>query len=135
VREPLTAEEKMTLKTAAYGAVSLVSNADPGVFSLVKESFAASNPFADATGLVKDALTTGRLPRLPNESLTELEAFVLPMLRRSVAILETKAPQELDNYRSTVVSAIDRAGRASRGVNAAEVAMTAKVRDALGATG
>lgn len=135
MREPLTTDEKMTLKTAAYGAVSLVSNADPGVFSMIKESFAASHPFANATGLVKDALTTGGLPELPRESPAELEAVVLPVLRQSVAILQAKAPQELDNFRSTVVTAIDRVGRAYRGVNEDEAAATARVKDALGATG
>jgi hypothetical protein len=134
VREPLTAEEKMTLKTAAYGAVSLVSNADPGLFAMVKESFAASHPFADATGLVKDALTTGGLPALPRESPAELQAVVLPVLRQSVAILQAKAPQELDNFRSTVVTAIDRVARADDGVNQDEAAMTATVKDALGAS-
>lgn len=135
MREPLTTDEKMTLKTAAYGAVSLVSNADPGVFSMIKESFAASHPFANATGLVKDALTTGGLPELPRESPAELEAVVLPVLRQSVAILQAKAPQELDNFRSAVVTAIDRVGRAYRGVNEDEAAATARVKDALGATG
>ena len=42
VSEQLTAEEKSTLKMAAFGAVYLVSHADPGAFDMIKESFAAS---------------------------------------------------------------------------------------------
>jgi len=42
----LSDEEKTTVRNAAFGAVYLVSNADPGVFSMIKESFAASAALA-----------------------------------------------------------------------------------------
>lgn len=135
MQEPLTAEEKSTLKTAAYGAVFLVSNADPGVLAMIKESFAASSALAESIGLVKEALTTGGLPDLPRDAPDEVEAATLPALRRSVQILQAKAPQEVDHYRSTVIMAADRVAGASEGVSSGEAAMVAKVKEALGLTG
>lgn len=133
--EQLSAGEKSTLKTAAFGAVFLVSNADPGLLDMVEESFAASDALAGTTGLVREVLTTGGVPRLPSDDPAAVEAAVLPALRRSVEILQAKAPQELDNYRSTVVAAADRVANATDGVNPAEAAMVSKVRDALGVNG
>jgi hypothetical protein len=130
--DPLTDEEKQTLKTAAFGAVFLVSNADPGFFSTLRESFAASGALAGSTGLVKEIMTAGALPRLPKDSPERVEAAVLPALRESVNILTAKAPDELENYRMTVLAAADRVAKASEGVSAHEAAMLAKVRDALG---
>ncbi|MFY1633459.1 hypothetical protein ACN27F_09290 [Solwaraspora sp. WMMB335] len=127
----LTDDERSTLKTAAFGAVYLVSNADPGVFGMVKESFAASGAFAGATGLVREVLATGDLPRLPRDTPAEVERLVLPALRESVAILTAKAPQELEPYRSTVIDAADRVAQAASGVDPAEATMVDKIRQAL----
>ena len=132
VSELLTADEKAILKRAAFGAVFLVSNADPGVLSMIKESFAASGALADTAGLVKEVLTTGGLPQLPRDDPEAVEVIVLPELGRAVEILETKAPQEADNYRRVVLIAADRVASASEGVGEAEATMVAKVRAALG---
>ncbi|MDG4767333.1 hypothetical protein O7632_25045 [Solwaraspora sp. WMMD406] len=127
----LTDDDRETLKTAAFGAVYLVSNADPGVISMVKESFAASGAFADATGLVKDVLSTGPLPKLPRESADEVERLVLPALRRSVAILTEKAPHEVEQYRATITGAAQRVARAAAGIDPAEAEMVGKIEQAL----
>jgi len=128
----LTDEEKSTLKTAAFGAVYLVSDADPGFFAMLRESFAASDALAGATGLVKQVLTTGPLPKLPRASTAEVEAHVLPLLERSVAILREKAPSEVDNYQAAVVTAAEQAANAAHGVNAREADALAKVKTAVG---
>jgi hypothetical protein len=130
--DTLTDDEKRTLKTAAFGAVFLVANADPGFFSMLRESFAASGALAGSTGLVKEVVTAGALPKLPKDSPEQVEAAVLPALRQSVQILAAKAPAELENYRTTVLAAADRVANASEGVSAREAEMLAKVRDALG---
>jgi len=49
-----TDSEKQSLRNAAYGAVFLVSNAEPGMLDMVKESFAASKSFAKASGDMLD---------------------------------------------------------------------------------
>ncbi|MFY1695321.1 hypothetical protein [Solwaraspora sp. WMMA2101] len=127
----LTDDERSTLKTGAFGAVYLVSNADPGIFSMVRESFAASDAFAGASGLVKDILTSGELPKLPRDTPAAVEGLVLPLLRRSVAVLTAKSPHDLDEYRSTVLGAVDRVARAASGVDPAEQKMIDKITQAL----
>lgn len=121
----------MVLKTAAFGAVFLVSNADPGLFSMIKESFAASDAIARTSGLVKDVLTTGPLPELPFASPLELESMVLPALRRSVEILRDKAPEEVPTYRSVVLDAANHVAEAHRGVQPAEANILTKIAAAL----
>lgn len=130
---PLTPDERATLKRAAFGAVYLVSEADPGFLAMLRESAAASDAFTDATGLVFDVLTTGALPTLPRNDPQKAEAAVLPALRQSLAILAAKAPDQVDGYRATVLSAVERTAAAVHGVNEREKVVLAKVRAALGA--
>ncbi|EEP73822.1 hypothetical protein MCAG_04149 [Micromonospora sp. ATCC 39149] len=129
--QPLTDEERLTLKTGVFGAVFLVSNADPGMFAMLRESFAASGAMAGASGPVKEALTTGPLPRLPRDSALEAESVVLPALGRAVEILRAKSPEDVASYRSLVLAAADRVARAHRGVASAEAAVIDRIRDAL----
>ncbi|MEU2611222.1 hypothetical protein ABZ570_06485 [Micromonospora sp. NPDC007271] len=131
IMEPLTADERLTLKTGAFGAVFLVSNAEPGMLAMVRESFAASGALGEASGVVKEALTTGPLPELRRDSAVEIEAIVLPALSRSVAILREKSPGDVEAYRSVVLAAADRVAQAQRGVTPAEASVLDRIRDAL----
>jgi hypothetical protein len=128
VSEPLTTDERATLKRAAFGAVYLVSNADPGFMAMLRESAAASGAFTHTTGLINEVLTTGALPKLPRDNP---EAAVLPALRESLTILAAKAPDLVDAYRSAVLAAVERSASAAHGVTAQEAAIMAKVRAAL----
>ncbi|MGC4896359.1 hypothetical protein [Micromonospora sp. DT31] len=129
--ERLTADERLTLKTGAFGAVFLVSNAVPGVLAMVRESFAASGALAEVGGVVKEALTTGPLPQLPRGPVPQVESVVLPALGRSVEILGAKSPGDVETYRSVVLAAAERVARAHRGIEPAEAAAIEKVRRAL----
>ncbi|MFI7302198.1 hypothetical protein ACIBM8_03220 [Micromonospora aurantiaca] len=129
--ERLTADERLTLKTGAFGAVFLVSNAVPGVLAMVRESFAASGALGEVGGVVKEALTTGPLPQLPRDSVLEVESVVLPALGRSVKILRAKSPGDVETYRSVVLDAADRVAQAHRGIEPAEAAAIEKIRQAL----
>ncbi|KAB1907937.1 MULTISPECIES: hypothetical protein [Micromonospora] len=129
--ERLTADERLTLKTGAFGAVFLVSNAVPGVLAMVRESFAASGALAEVGGVVKEALTTGPLPQLPRDSAMEIESVVLPALGRSVEILRAKSPDDVETYRSVVLAAAERVAQAHRGIEPAEAAAIEKIRQAL----
>ncbi len=131
MEQRLTDEERLTLKTGAFGAVFLVSNADPGVLGVIRESIAASGALADASGTVKEALTTGPLPRLPRDSQLEIESVVLPALGRAVRILREKSPQEVDAYRDLVLAAADQVARAHDGVAPGEAAAIDQIRVAL----
>ncbi|ASW53922.1 hypothetical protein [Plantactinospora sp. KBS50] len=133
VDDRLAADERMTLKTAAYGAVFLVSNAEPGPFAMIKESFAASDTIAGSSGLVRDVLTTGPLPQLPADPVAVKEV-VLPALRRSVELLREHAPAELGRYQATVVAAAHQVARASAGTSEAEATALAEVLAALEVT-
>lgn len=135
MKPPLTAEEKLTLKTGAFGAVFLVSNADPGLVALVRESFAASGLIAGTSGVVRDALTGGPLPRLPEGPAQQVELAVLAALGRAVGILREKAPGEVAAYRSFVLAAADRVARAHRGVDPAELVAIDRIRTVLDAPG
>ncbi|MEQ4302514.1 hypothetical protein ABNF97_14145 [Plantactinospora sp. B6F1] len=132
---PLTEEERATLKGAAFGAVFLVSSAEPGAFAMLRESLAASDAFAGTTGLVRELLTTGALPRLPAGSPDEVSAAVLPALRRSVEILRSRDPDEVASYRSAVLRAAEEVARAHDGISPNETAVLASVREALDAAG
>ncbi|MGC4890682.1 hypothetical protein [Micromonospora sp. NBC_01392] len=127
----LTEDEQLTLKTGAFGAVFLVSNAVPGVLAMVRESIAASGALADVGGVVKEALTTGPLPQLPRDSALEIESVVLPALGRAVEILRAKSPGDVEAYRSVVLAAADQVAAAHRGVAPAEAAAIDKIRVAL----
>ncbi|MET8304670.1 hypothetical protein [Micromonospora sp. NPDC005211] len=129
--ERLTADERLTLKTGAFGAVFLVSNAVPGMLAMVRESFAASGALAEVGGVVKEALTTGPLPQLPRDSALEVESVVLPALGRSVEILSAKSPEDIETYRSVVLAAAERVALAHRGIEPAEAAAIEKIRQAL----
>ncbi|NYT93961.1 hypothetical protein [Salinispora sp. H7-4] len=131
MEQRLTAEERLTLKTGAFGAVVLVSNVEPGVLALVRESFAASAALADSSGVVKAVLTSGPLPRLPRDSELEIESVVLPALTRAVAILREKSPPDVRTYREVVLAAADQAAGAHRGVTPRETAMIERIRGAL----
>lgn len=43
-----TDQERDTIRTGAFGAIALVSNADPGFFATFKESMAGSKALATA---------------------------------------------------------------------------------------
>lgn len=131
MEQRLTDDERLTLKTGAFGAVFLVSNADAGMFAMIRESIAASGALDGASGVVKEALTTGPLPRLPRDSALEVESVVLPALGRAVDILREKSPQDLAAYREVVLAAADRVARAHRGVAPAEAAVIERIRGAL----
>ncbi|MER7456279.1 hypothetical protein [Micromonospora sp. NPDC126480] len=131
MEQRLTADERLTLKTGAFGAVFLVSNADPGMLALIRESFAASGAMADSSGVVKEALTSGPLPKLPRDSELEIASVVLPALTRAVAILREKSPPDVATYRDVVLAAADRVARAHGGVTPEETAMIERIRGAL----
>jgi hypothetical protein len=111
----LTDQDKRTLRTAAYGAVSLLAAAG-----------AASSPhriatdgaiaLASATDLVGHVLAEKpKDMNLSGKSVAELADHVLPALTAAMSLLRKQAPAEADNFRSTVIVAIEAATRTHRG--------------------
>jgi GNAT superfamily N-acetyltransferase len=127
----LSDEEKTTVRNAAFGAVYLVSNADPGVLAMIKESFAASAALARTPGPVGELLTHGGLPSVPKVAPAELAERVLPELTQAITLLREKEPAELAAFRTAVTEACDKVAEASKGVSDAEAAVLGKIKAIL----
>lgn len=130
----LTPEERVTLKKAAYGAVSLVSMANPGVVSSTKENLAGSKALNAATGLVGMVLASKDKFKINGGNTAEIADDVLPALTSTVELLQSQDPDEASNFRVTVNVAMQQAAAATGGPNPAQVVMIDKIRAALGDT-
>lgn len=128
-----TDQEKTTLRNAAYGAMTLVSAADPGFFQMFKESMAGAKAMNAAPPDLRDILKGGGMPSVPKGDMAKIESDVVQQLQQGVQILQEKAPQDLEGYKSVIVAACDHVANASKGVNESESAAIAKVKAAIGA--
>ena len=129
-----TDEEKATLRNAAFGAMMLVSAADPGFFAMFKESMAGAKALATAPPQLRDLFKGGGMPSVPKGGAAEVEGTVLAQLQQAVGIIQAKAPQDLAAYQGVIVAACDQVAGASQGVAETETAMIAKVKAAVGAS-
>jgi hypothetical protein len=129
----LTDTDKQQLRSAALGAVFLVSHAEPGMIDMIKESFAASKSFAKASGDMQGVFRGLRMQSIPKGSPAEVEAGVLAQLSTSVAALQARSPKDVDAYRHIVLDACTSAAEAAKNVSPTEAATLSKVMKALGA--
>ncbi|WP_049560410.1 hypothetical protein [Nonomuraea sp. SBT364] len=130
----LTDQDKQTLRTAAYGAVSLMAAAD-AAGKPHKAATQGSIALSSATGLVGHVLadkSTG--VNLAGKSVAALADHVLPALTAAMSLLKQQDPAEAGNFRRTVVLAVDTAARAHRGDPSPTSAdMARKITEALDA--
>ncbi|MEV0144126.1 MULTISPECIES: hypothetical protein [unclassified Nonomuraea] len=130
----LTDQDKITLRTAAYGAVSLLAAAD-AAGRPHKVATQGSIALASATGLVGHVLadkSTG--VNLSGKSVAALADNVLPALTEAMSLLRQQDPAEADNFRSTVLVAIEAAARTHQGEPSPTMAdMARKITGALDA--
>ncbi|NRQ30887.1 hypothetical protein HII36_03410 [Nonomuraea sp. NN258] len=126
----LTDQDKLTLRTAAWGAVSLISAASAGN-SAHKAATEASIALTSATGLIGHVLA--KAPKGVNwgKTVAELADHVLPALTASAALLKQQAPDEADNFRRTILVAIEAAGHGNPNPTATEMAR--KITEAIDA--
>ncbi|WP_433526032.1 hypothetical protein ACQPZ2_14670 [Nocardia pseudovaccinii] len=132
----LTDQDKLTLRTAAFGAVSLMTAVGAVGGSAHKIATDGSLALSSATGVVGHVLaeksTAGM--NLKGKSVAELADQVLPALTAAMSLLEQQAPAEADNFRSTVLVAIEAATRARKGQPSPTMTeMTRKITAALDA--
>ncbi|OUC94947.1 hypothetical protein [Streptosporangium minutum] len=129
----LSDQDKLTLRTAAWGAVSLMSAA--GVAdSAHKVATHGSIALTSATGLVGHVLTKAPKGVKWGKSTADLADQVLPALTAAMTLLKKQAPAEADNFRSTVVVAIEAAARTHQGEPSPTLAeMIRKITEALDA--
>ncbi|WP_433732836.1 hypothetical protein ACQP0C_11035 [Nocardia sp. CA-129566] len=127
----LTDQDKSTLRTAAYGAVSLLAAAG----APHKGSTQASIVLTSATGLVGHVLAAkSKDIHLQGKSVAELADQVLPALTAAMSLLGQQDPGEADNFRDTVLVAVEAAARSGKGEpSPAVAAMARKITAALDA--
>lgn len=129
-------EEHDLIRRAAFGAMALVSNADPGFLSMFKESMAGSRALAAAPDGVKSLLKEGGFPSPPmGSSKEEIEGKIVTELGQAVQLLDARAPEQAQGFRDVVLSACDAVANASKGVAPEEQAVIDKVKQAMGQAG
>ncbi len=136
--ETLSDAEIDVLRKGATGAGLLVAVSDRGFFDAFKEAGALAKHVASA----KESSQSPLVRRVAAErghgfgvtsSPAEIESGTLDALRSSVQLLETKAPEELDAYRSFVLEIARSVSSAAGGGDEAEAAAIEKISAALGA--
>ncbi|MFE6925571.1 hypothetical protein ACFVAV_31480 [Nocardia sp. NPDC057663] len=127
----LTDQNNSTLRTAAYGAVSLIAAAGATHKGISQGSIALTS----ATGLVGHVLAAkSKDIHLHGKSVAELADQVLPSLTAAMNLLGKQDPAEADNFRDTVLVAVEAATQPHRGgPNPAVTAMARKITAAMDA--
>ncbi|MEU9735137.1 hypothetical protein [Streptomyces sp. NPDC048002] len=130
----LTDQAKNTLRTAAYGAVSLMAAADVAG-SPHKAATQGSIALASATGPVGHVLAEkSRIEDLGGRSVAELADRVLPALTEAMSLLTKQDPAEAGDFRTSVLVAVEAAAHAGKGEPGPVLAdMTRKITGALDA--
>ena len=133
-----TEQEWETLHKGVTGAGLLVSVSDRGFFDSFKEAGALAKHLAGArkdssSQLVRELAETRGTGFGVRSSPAEIESETLEALRASVATLESKAPDEVEAYKSFVLDVAQSVGEAAEGGGEAEGAVVEKIRSVLAA--
>ncbi|MFD9741325.1 hypothetical protein [Umezawaea sp. NPDC059074] len=123
-----TDAESRTLRRAVYGAMVLVSHADPGPID--QERFAGLKAMVNLSSELRLVLNGARV-RLPEGTDTDLEHAVIEALRTSMKILATKSPEEAGSFPAAVLAICHEVATADGQVADAEREMIAKIEAAL----
>ena len=135
--ESLSDSEIETLRKGATGAGLLVTVSDRSFFDTFKEAGAMAKHLAAAKGgsespLVR-RLAEGRGTGFGmTASPGEVESGTLEALRSSAELLRSKAPDQLESYRTFVLDLVRSVSSAAGGGEEAEAAKIAKIEEALG---
>lgn len=126
-------QDKSTLRTAAYGAVSLMAAASSPHKAATNGSVIA---LTSATGLVGHVLAAKANDiDLKGKTVAELADQVLPALTTGMNLLRKQAPAEADNFRGTIVLALEAAQAHQSNPNPTMAEMARKITAALDAAG
>jgi len=129
----LNAQDEITIRTAAWGTVSLLSAA--GISgSAHRIGTDASLALAATTGTVGHVVASAKGAKLKGRSTAELADQVFPAITESVRILKAQDEAEAENFRTTIGVIIEAANRAHKGEPSPTLAeMVRKINGALGA--
>jgi hypothetical protein len=132
----LNESEIETLHKGAMGAGLLVSVSDRGFFDSFKEAGTLAKHVAAARGssespVVKQVAAGHGTGFGVTSSPEQIESGTLDALRSGVAVLEAKAPAEVDAYRSFVLELARSVAAAAPGGDDAETGAISKIQAAL----
>ena len=133
-----TSDEWETMRKGATGAGLLVSFSDRSFFDSFKEAGALAahlvqarrNSTSEVVRKLAEMRGTGFGITSPPE---EVERETLDALRSAVATLETKAPEEVEEYRRFVLDVAQSVAGAAGGGDVAESGVLDRIRSALAA--
>jgi hypothetical protein len=131
-----TDQEWETLHKGVTGAGLLVSVSERGFFDSFKEVGALAKHLAGArkdssSQLVRELAEKRGTGFGVTSSPTEIESETFEALRAAVAMLESKAPDEVEAYKSFVLDVAQSVAEAADGGSEAEGAVVEKIRSAL----
>jgi hypothetical protein len=132
-----TQEEWEALQKGVTGAGFLMAVSDRSFFDSFKEAGALARHLGEArksgsSELVRELAETRGTGFGLTSSPAEIESETLESLRKAMQILDAKAPDEADAYRSFVLEVAESVGNAAAGGEAAESGALEKIRSALG---
>jgi hypothetical protein len=136
-KSDFTEQEWEQLHKGVTGAGLLVSLSDRSFFDGFKEAGALARHIADArksdSPLIRELAGTRGTGFGLTDRPDEIEGETLGALRSAVNVLQSKAPDELEAYRTFVLDVAQSVGAAAGGGDAAERGAIDKIRSALGA--
>jgi len=132
-----TEDEWETMHRGVTGAGMLVALSDPGFTDSFKESSAMAKHMAGAqttatSQLVRELAAVRGTGWKVMSKPQEVRDGTVAALSSSVAVLTTKAPDDVENYRAFVVELAQAVAAAASGGDEVESAAIATIRDALG---
>ena len=138
--ETLSEIEVETLRKGALGAALLVSVSDRGFFDSFKEAGTLARHVTAARGnsqseVVRQVAAGRGVGFGVTTPPHEIEAETLEALQSSVRLLQTKAPDEIEAYRSFVLDLARSVAAAAPGGEEVEASTISKIETALGASG
>ncbi len=130
-------DEIQTLRKGITGAGMLVAVSDRSFFDSFKEAGALAKHLAAARGttqspLIRELAEERGLGFGVTDSPAEVESETVDALRASRVLLQSKAPEELEPYRSFVLEMARSVSSAAGGGDEAEAAAIEKITAALG---
>jgi hypothetical protein len=131
-----TEQEWETLQQGVSGAGTLVALADRGFFDTFKEAGAMARHFKAAheqsqSTLVRELAQIKGTGFGLTTSAQEVETETLSSLQSAVSTLQSKAPDEVEAYRSFVLDVAESVAEAAKGVGAGETGALEKIKGAL----
>jgi hypothetical protein len=133
-----TEQEWDTLQKGVTGAGLLVSVSDKGFFDTFKEAGALGKHLGHArqessSHLIRELAETRSSGFGITDSPDEVESETTEALQTAMTALRTKAPEEVEPYKSFVVEVAESVGNAAGGGEATEAETVQKIRASLDA--